>query len=286
MHQGFCAGPASPAASPTSSTTTAVASRRYLCAAIALVHGCRRPLRRRGFPTRREAQAALTELLASLQRSTFVKPERLTVGDYLHGWMDALEFSGRAEATVSSYRHTLRLHVIPRLGEGRPATTGSPVRARHRVGRFQRRGGKGSSRPEPDVGRYAARRGGRRAPGAGRRAPKVSWWRPEELQAFLVFVEDHELGTLLRELASGGGEIVLKRWLARQPRAATVAELQAQLDRFGDYYDNHRPDRALSRRTPAQAFAARIRATPKLAPPSLPTDTTGCGGTASTRPAV
>ncbi len=58
----------------------------------------------------------------------------------------------------------------------------------------------------------------------------------------------------------------LKRWLARQPRAATVAELQAQLDRFGDYYNNHRPHRALGRRTPAQTFAARTRATPRLAP--------------------
>src|SRR4029078_5637929 len=28
----------------------------------------------------------------------------------------------------------------------------------------------------------------------------------------------------------------LKKWLARQPRAATMAELQAQLDTFRDYY--------------------------------------------------
>ncbi len=58
----------------------------------------------------------------------------------------------------------------------------------------------------------------------------------------------------------------LKRWLARQRRARTVGELQAQLDRFAAYYNETRPHRALGRRTPAQAFAARTKATPKLAP--------------------
>lgn len=54
----------------------------------------------------------------------------------------------------------------------------------------------------------------------------------------------------------------LKKWLARQRRAATLAGLQAQLDRFRTYYNTIRPHRALDRRTPAEAFAARIKATP------------------------
>jgi transposase InsO family protein len=54
----------------------------------------------------------------------------------------------------------------------------------------------------------------------------------------------------------------LKRWLARQPPAATLADLQAQLDRFRTYYNTVRPHRALRRRTPAQAFAARTKAGP------------------------
>jgi transposase InsO family protein len=57
----------------------------------------------------------------------------------------------------------------------------------------------------------------------------------------------------------------LKRWLGKQPRAATVAELQAQLDQFAGYYNHVRPHRALDRRTPAAAFGARPKATP--APP-------------------
>jgi transposase InsO family protein len=55
----------------------------------------------------------------------------------------------------------------------------------------------------------------------------------------------------------------LKKWLARQRPARTVAQLQAQLDRFRRYYNEVRPHRALGRRTPAQAFAARTKATPR-----------------------
>jgi transposase InsO family protein len=60
----------------------------------------------------------------------------------------------------------------------------------------------------------------------------------------------------------------LKRWLAKQPRARDLVELQAQLDRFRGYYNNLRPHRALGRRTPAQAFAARAKAAPRR--PVLP----------------
>jgi transposase InsO family protein len=52
----------------------------------------------------------------------------------------------------------------------------------------------------------------------------------------------------------------LKKWLAAQPRATTVAMLQRQLDRFTRYYNTVRPHRAIGRRTPAQAYAARPKA--------------------------
>ena len=61
----------------------------------------------------------------------------------------------------------------------------------------------------------------------------------------------------------------LKRWLARQPRVATVAELQAQLDRFVTYYNHCRPHRALGRGTPRSAFDARPKATPSGKPLEL-----------------
>ncbi len=64
----------------------------------------------------------------------------------------------------------------------------------------------------------------------------------------------------------------LKKWLAKQRRAATIAALQAQLDRFQIYYNTIRPHRALGRRTPAQAFAARTKATPRRPGLMVPTE--------------
>lgn len=53
----------------------------------------------------------------------------------------------------------------------------------------------------------------------------------------------------------------LKRWLACQPPAPTVAALQAQLDTFRDLYNTRRPHRELARQTPATAYTARPKAT-------------------------
>jgi transposase InsO family protein len=53
-----------------------------------------------------------------------------------------------------------------------------------------------------------------------------------------------------------------KKWLAAQPPAATIADLQRQLDAFRRYYNTVRPHRALGRATPAEANAARPKAAP------------------------
>ena len=55
----------------------------------------------------------------------------------------------------------------------------------------------------------------------------------------------------------------LKKWLINQIPAHNVAQLQAQLDTFGAYYNTARPHRALpQRRTPQQAYTALPKATP------------------------
>jgi transposase InsO family protein len=53
-----------------------------------------------------------------------------------------------------------------------------------------------------------------------------------------------------------------KRWLAVQPAAATLAELRSQLDRLRIQYNQHRPHRALGRRTPQEIFDAKCKAGP------------------------
>jgi hypothetical protein len=60
----------------------------------------------------------------------------------------------------------------------------------------------------------------------------------------------------------------LKRYLARQPAAQTLPELQQQLDTFTRYYNHIRPHRALAGRTPLQAYSARLKARPAGAAPS------------------
>jgi transposase InsO family protein len=56
--------------------------------------------------------------------------------------------------------------------------------------------------------------------------------------------------------------ITLKRWLAAQPRTATLPELQTQLDEFTRIYNTERPHGALQRRTPEEAYTALPKATP------------------------
>lgn len=58
----------------------------------------------------------------------------------------------------------------------------------------------------------------------------------------------------------------LKKHLATQPRATTIAQLQHQLDAFRDYYNNHRPHRSLQRRTPAEVYSTRPKAKPSPEP--------------------
>ncbi len=53
-----------------------------------------------------------------------------------------------------------------------------------------------------------------------------------------------------------------KRYLAKQPAPTSVAELQGQIHTFAAYYNTVRPHRAIGRRTPAEAFAARPKAIP------------------------
>lgn len=55
----------------------------------------------------------------------------------------------------------------------------------------------------------------------------------------------------------------LKKWLAARPPATTLTALQALLEEFTHYYNHHRKHRSLNRRTPAEVYAARAKATPE-----------------------
>jgi transposase InsO family protein len=54
----------------------------------------------------------------------------------------------------------------------------------------------------------------------------------------------------------------LKKYLAKQPAAESIEQLQSQVDRFIDYYNYVRPHRAKGRITPKAAFDGRDKAKP------------------------
>jgi len=54
----------------------------------------------------------------------------------------------------------------------------------------------------------------------------------------------------------------LKKYLAKQPAAQTITDLQQQLDTFVNYYNQTRPHRALNRKTPQEIYDTKIKAHP------------------------
>jgi hypothetical protein len=80
------------------------------------VDGKRHQARRRGFSTKKEAQAALDRLRIGVRERTVVEPSKMTVAAYLEGWLDGLAVAGRAAGTLASYRRNIATHVVPHLG--------------------------------------------------------------------------------------------------------------------------------------------------------------------------
>lgn len=77
--------------------------------------GPRRQIRRRGFERKRDAQEALTKILADQQRGEFIEPSRQQLTNYLVEWLPAIQSTVEL-STWDSYDRNLRNHVIPRIG--------------------------------------------------------------------------------------------------------------------------------------------------------------------------
>lgn len=74
----------------------------------------RRQTRRRGFATKKAAQAELTRVLGTLEQQTYVAPARQTVAEFLtETWLPAIEHTVRP-STFESYRRNVRLHIAGR----------------------------------------------------------------------------------------------------------------------------------------------------------------------------
>jgi hypothetical protein len=80
-------------------------------------NGRRQQVRKRGFRTKKGAQTALNEALADVQHGSYVRPRRVTFGDYLDDWLATVAVAGRRPTTIAGYRRGIRIHVKPALGD-------------------------------------------------------------------------------------------------------------------------------------------------------------------------
>ena len=79
--------------------------------------GRRRQVRRRGFDTKKAAEAALSDLLTDARRGSLVEANSETVGGYMVRWLDSLPAAGLRPSTVASYRQKNRLYIEPAVGD-------------------------------------------------------------------------------------------------------------------------------------------------------------------------
>ena len=75
-------------------------------------------------PTRHEVAEEMTNTLRDQQRGIVIAPGKQTVGQFLQAWLTALK-SDVTPATFISYESTVRLHLIPAIGDLRLSKLGA-----------------------------------------------------------------------------------------------------------------------------------------------------------------
>lgn len=75
-------------------------------------NGKRRQKKKRGFKTKKEAQAALTKTLHELNTRTYIEPSTQKFGEYLEQWLEYKKTSV-AESTYRTYFGNLKTHILP-----------------------------------------------------------------------------------------------------------------------------------------------------------------------------
>lgn len=80
--------------------------------------GKRRQQKRGGFRTKREAERALRELLATLDHQAYVQPSKVTVEDFLtKDWLPAIQPPQLAPATWDGHRRRIHRYIVPHVGD-------------------------------------------------------------------------------------------------------------------------------------------------------------------------
>ena len=85
-------------------------------AEISLPGAPRKQVRKSGFRTQAEAQRALNVFLTEADQGQVVPNSRITVEEYLRGWLEGLPARGLRTRTIETYESLIRVHVVPALG--------------------------------------------------------------------------------------------------------------------------------------------------------------------------
>lgn len=66
--------------------------------------------------TKRDAEHTLREVLQSLENGAYVKPNKITLGDWLRQWLKDYVSMNTTDRTQESYTSIVECHLIPSLG--------------------------------------------------------------------------------------------------------------------------------------------------------------------------
>ncbi|MGB9866578.1 MAG: tyrosine-type recombinase/integrase [Bacillota bacterium] len=66
--------------------------------------------------TKRQAEQVAQQLVAELQQGTYVKPQKITLADYLRQWLEVACVPRLSPKTIQGYRTCIENHIIPALG--------------------------------------------------------------------------------------------------------------------------------------------------------------------------
>ncbi|MDO8636750.1 MAG: site-specific integrase [Dehalococcoidia bacterium] len=66
--------------------------------------------------TKRDAEKALAEFIHSIEEGSYIKPHRLTVGEWLNQWLESYAGLHSSPRTAENYGSVIRRHLIPSLG--------------------------------------------------------------------------------------------------------------------------------------------------------------------------
>lgn len=218
--------------------------------------GGRRRQSKRTYRTKKEAQQALAELIATHRTGTFVAPSRLTLRDYSVGWLAGLETQGRKASTLRGYRQVLDLYLLPRLGhvplqdlrtpdfdklyrdllvgggrDGRPLSMTS-VHHVHSAANKMLNDAERKGLVTRNVARLADAPSLTTARG---KAPEMQVWTPAELARFLRSIEGSHNEALFRTIAMTGmrrSEAVGLRWcdVELTRGAVVISQAATQID--------------------------------------------------------